>query len=244
MLLLQILLFLRFTIEDFSGQNGQGVLGTNTDLSNVNWNIIVDNSGWSNDEWFYVNNERLEFVNGPASPSNSNSAFGTLSVIDISEYQYVFTELKAFTNNPPSGTTLKSINSQYKLDGGPWRNFSNNGVLTGNFTSPSIVSSDGLNGNSIQLRVIVQTYNPTDTLFFDDIEIHGYSIPDSLNTEYSFNLPGLYSIDLTATNVCGSDEFKDTVTAVGPPVISIDNIIDTCDTKKLNPTATIDTCFD
>ncbi len=229
--------------EDFSGQNGQGVLGTNTDLSNVNWNIVVDNPLWTNSDRFYVNNERIEFVSSQALPMSSNIAFWYSSVIDISEYQHVFTELKALTNNAPSGLHTKYIISQYKLDGGPWTRFSNNGLLSGNFTSPSIVSSDGLNGNSIQLRVGVQANNNADTIFFDDIEIHGYSIPDSLNTEYSFNLPGLYSIDLTATNVCGSDEFKDTVTAVGPPVISIDNIIDTCDTKKLNPTATIDTCF-
>ena len=224
--------------EDFAGQNGQGALGTNSDLSNVNWNILVNNSMWSNDDWFYVKNERFEAVN--VNSNNNDTAYWYSSLLDISEYQYIFTEFKAFTNN---STGIKSINSQYKLDGGLWTDFLNNGVLTGNFTSPSIVSADGINGNSIQLRVGVNLSNSTDTIFFDDIKIHGYSIPDSLNTEYSFNLPGLYSIDLTATNVCGSDEFKDTVTAVGPPVISIDNIIDTCDTKKLNPTATIDTCF-
>lgn len=224
--------------EDFSGQNGQGAFGTSSDLSNVNWNILVNNSLWNNDDWFYVKNERFEAVN--VSSNNNDTAYWYSSVINISEYQYIFTELKAFTNNS-IGT--KSIKSQYKLDGGLWTDFLNNGALTGNFTSPSIVSADGINGNSIQLRVGINLSNSTDTIFFDDIEIYGYSIPDSLDTEYSFNLPGIYSIDLTATNVCGSDDFKDTVTAVGPPILSIDNIIDTCDTKKLNPTATIDTCF-
>ena len=224
--------------EDFSGQNGQGAFGTSSDLSNVNWNILVNNSLWNNDDWFYVKNERFEAVN--VSSNNNDTAYWYSSVINISEYQYIFTELKAFTNNS-IGT--KSIKSQYKLDGGLWTDFLNNGALTGNFTSPSIVSADGINGNSIQLRVGINLSNSADTIFFDDIEIYGYSIPDSLDTEYSFNLPGIYSIDLTATNVCGSDDFKDTVTAVGPPILTIDNIIDTCDTKKLNPTATIDTCF-
>ena len=224
--------------EDFSGQNGQGAFGTSSDLSNVNWNILVNNSTWNNDDWFYVKNERFEAVN--VSSNNNDTAYWYSSVVDISEYQYIFTELKAFTNN---SSGVKSIKSQYKLDGGLWTDFLNNGVLTGNFTSPSIVSADGINGNSIQLRVGINLSNSTDTIFFDDIEIFGYSIPDSLNTEYSFNLPGIYSIDLSATNVCGSDNFKDTVTAVGPPVLSIDNIIDTCDSKKLNPIATIDTCF-
>ena len=38
--------------EDFSGQNDQGAFGASSDLSNVNWNILVNNSLWNNDDWF------------------------------------------------------------------------------------------------------------------------------------------------------------------------------------------------
>ena len=224
--------------EDFTGQNGKGALGITSDLTNVNWNIIVNNSLWDNSDWFYVKNERFEAVD--VTTNNNDTAYWYSSNVDISNYQYIFTELKAFTNN--SGG-VKSINSQYKVDGGLWTDFSYNGILSGNFASPSIVSTNGINGNSIQLRIGVNLSVSTDTIFFDDIKINGYSIPDTLNSDYSFNLPGRYTINLTATNVCGSDIFKDTVTAIGPPVLSIDNIIDTCDTKTLNPSATIDTCF-
>ena len=224
--------------EDFTGQNGKGALGTTSDLTNVNWNILVNNSLWDNSDWFYVKNERFEAVD--VTTNNTDTAYWYSSNIDISNYQYIFTELKAFTNNSAG---VKSISSQYKVDGGFWTNFSNNGTLSGNFASPSVVSSNDINGNSIQLRIGVNLSVSTDTIFFDDIKLSGYSIPDTLNSDYSFNLPGRYTINLTATNVCGSDEFKDTVTAIGPPVLSIDNIIDTCDTKTLNPTATIDTCF-
>ena len=224
--------------EDFTGQNGKGALGTTSDLTNVNWNILVNNSIWDNSDWFYVKNERFEAVD--VTNNNNDTAYWYSPNVDISNYQYVFSELKAFTNN--SGG-VKSMNSQYKVDGGLWTDFSNNSMLSGNFASPSVVSTNGINGNNIQLRIGVNLSVSTDTIFFDDIKINGYSIPDSLNADYSFNLPGIYTINLTATNVCGSDIFKDTVTAIGPPVLSIENIIDTCDTKTLNPSATIDTCF-
>ena len=68
-------------------------------------------------------------------------------------------------------------------------------------------------------------------------------ITDSLNSIYSFTKAGLYTIDLTASNVCGSDLYQDTVTVQGAPIVTIDPIIDTCNTKNLFPTASIDTCF-
>ena len=84
-------------------------------MTNVNWNIIVNNSLWDNSDWFYVKNERFEAVD--VTTNNNDTAYWYSSNLDISNYQYIFTELKAFTNN--SGG-VKSINSQYKVDGGLW----------------------------------------------------------------------------------------------------------------------------
>ena len=223
--------------EDFTGQNGKGALGITSDLTNINWYIMVDNSLWDSSDWFYVKNERFEAVD--VTPG-LDTAYWYSPMMDISEYQYISMGLNAFTNN---STVNKEIKSEYKIDGGNWTNFSVNGNLSGNFSSPSIVFQDNLNGSNIQLRIGMHLMDDLDTLRIDDVFINGYSIPDSLNAGYSFNLPGIYTIDLTATNVCGSDKFKDSVTAAGQPEISIDDIIDTCDKKALNPTATIDTCF-
>ena len=86
--------------------------------------------------------------------------------------------------------------------------------------------------------------NTVDQIFTaDNIKISGFGNYDSLNSIYSFTKEGLYTIDLSATNVCGTDLHQDTVTVQGAPIVTIDPIIDTCDTKNLFPTATIDTCF-
>ena len=66
---------------------------------------------------------------------------------------------------------------------------------------------------------------------------------DTLSAKYIFTKPGKYSINLTASNVCGSHTFKDTVIAKGPPVIGINPISDSCDNKSLWPTSSIDSCF-
>ena len=74
--------------------------------------------------------------------------------------------------------------------------------------------------------------NTVDQIFTaDNIKVSGYGNYDSLNSIYSFTKAGLYTIDLTATNVCGSDFSQDTVTVQGAPIVTIDPIIDTCNTK-------------
>ena len=160
--------------------------------------------------------------------------------IDVSQYQHISMGLNAFTNN---SSVNKAIKSQYKVDGGNWTNFSVNGNLSGNFSSPSTVFQDNINGSNIQLRVGMHLMDDLDTLRMDDVFINGYSIPDSLNADYSFNKPGKYSINLTATNVCSSHTFSETVTAKGPPIVSVNPIADSCATKRLWPSASIDTCF-
>ena len=47
--------------EDFSGQNGKGVIGSAIDTAGVNWTIDVDNTTLSNSQdWFAVVNEAFD----------------------------------------------------------------------------------------------------------------------------------------------------------------------------------------
>ena len=49
------------------------------------------------------------------------------------------------------------IESEYRINGGPWTTLANNGSLAGNFTSAAIYQ-DGLSGNTLELRVKMQEY--------------------------------------------------------------------------------------
>ena len=73
--------------------------------------------------------------------------------------------------------------------------------------------------------------------------VRSYGEYDSLNSQYTFNKPGMYGIELTARNVCGPITYVDTVTVQGPPVLTLNPIDDTCNTKTAYATSVIDTCF-
>ena len=146
-------------------------------------------------------------------------------------------DLPGFSNAIANPNEIKT---EFRLDGGPWTIAESNGSLTGDFNAATI-TQDSLTGTSLELKI---TMNTVDQIFTaDNIKVSGYGNYDSLNSIYSFTKAGLYTIDLTASNVCGSDLHQDTVTVQGAPIVTIDPIIDTCDTKNLFPTATIDTCF-
>ena len=146
-------------------------------------------------------------------------------------------DLPGFSNAIANPNELKT---EYRIDGGPWTLAGSNGSLTGDFNAAT-VTQDSLTGSSLELKI---TMNTVDQIFTaDNIKVSGFGNYDSLNSIYSFTKAGLYTIDLTATNVCGSDLYQDTVTVQGAPIVTIDPIIDTCNTKNLFPTATIDTCF-
>ena len=135
---------------------------------------------------------------------------------------------------------LNELKTEFRIDGGPWTVAENNGSLTGDFNAAT-VSQDSVSGSILEIKISMNTVDQIFTA--DHIKVSGYGNYDSLNSIYNFTKAGLYTIDLTATNVCGSDLHQDTVTVQGAPIVTIDPIIDTCDTKNLFPTATIDTCF-
>jgi len=146
-------------------------------------------------------------------------------------------DLPGFNNTIANPNEIKT---EFRIDGGPWTVAENNGSLTGDFNAAT-VSQDSVSGSILEIKISMNTVDQIFTA--DHIKVSGYGNYDSLNSIYNFTKAGLYTIDLTATNVCGSDLHQDTVTVQGAPIVTIDPIIDTCDTKNLFPTATIDTCF-
>ena len=118
-------------------------------------------------------------------------------------------DLPGFSNAIANPNELKT---EYRIDGGPWTVAESNGSLTGDFNAAT-VTQDSLTGSSLELKI---TMNTVDQIFTaDNIKVSGFGNYDSLNSIYSFTKAGLYTIDLTATNVCGSDLHQDTVTVQG-----------------------------
>ena len=223
-------------LENFTGQNDKGYKGISPfDTSLVEWNVDL-NMGLGLSDMFFVNKEKFVAVG-----SNINGSVWYSPVIDISQYNNISAGLKASTNNTATSPT-REIVTQYKLDGASWTSVTRNPTLTGTNFVDSLVSVDGINGSTLQLRAIIDLVG-IDSIFFDDVFMDGYTDPDSLDARYTFNKPGSYSINLKTTNVCGVDNYKDTVNAGGLPLVTLNSIPDACDTVTIIPSATIDTCF-
>ena len=222
-------------LENFTGQNNQGNIGMNLDTSLVEWYVDINNPYDPSDR-FFVSNEKFVAVG-----SNVNGSVWYSPVIDISQYNNISAGLKASTNNTATSPT-REIVTEYKLDGASWTSVTRNPTLTGTNFVDSLVSVQGLNGTSLQLRVTIDLVG-IDSIFFDDVFMDGYTDPDSLDARYTFNKPGSYTINLKTTNVCGVDNYKDTVNAGGTPIVTLNAIPDACDTVTIIPSATIDTCF-
>ena len=223
-------------LENFTGQNNKGYMGTYPfDTSSVGWDVNL-NGGFGLNDRFYVSNEKFVAVG-----SNINGSVWYSPVIDISQYVNISAGLKASTNNTATSPT-REIVTQYKLDGAPWTPVTRNSTLTGINFVDSLVSVDGINGSTLQLRATINLVG-VDSIFFDDVFMKGYSSPDSLDARYTFNKPGSYTINLKTTNVCGVDNYKDTVNSGGLPLVTLNAIPNACDSVTIVPSATIDTCF-
>jgi gliding motility-associated-like protein len=64
----------------------------------------------------------------------------------------------------------------------------------------------------------------------------------SQNPQFIFNNPGTYTIQLAATNACGTFTTTRTVTVKQPPTVSLPSFATTCGTATINPVATITNC--
>jgi gliding motility-associated-like protein len=64
----------------------------------------------------------------------------------------------------------------------------------------------------------------------------------SANPVFNFVAPGTYSITLTATNSCGSQNTSQSVVIKKPPTAQINAIPDYCGTAAISPTAVVNNC--
>ena len=70
----------------------------------------------------------------------------------------------------------------------------------------------------------------------------GGSGSSSASPTFQFTNPGIYTIKLAVTNFCGTYYNTQTVEVKQPPIVSINNIPDFCETATINPTATVTSC--
>jgi PKD repeat protein len=63
----------------------------------------------------------------------------------------------------------------------------------------------------------------------------------SVNPTFNFSQAGNYTVQLTVTNVCGSDVYTQNVTVYEPPTVNLANIADACEGVVVSPSATYTT---
>ena len=157
--------------EGFTGQNGKGAFGPVPviDVSGVTWN--VDISGASLDQSsdrFYVENEYLEGrdLNG--------SAIWLSPVIDITGFTNVQFSLDAFENNLAADQfeLADTYITEYRINGGTWITAVNNGSLSDDIPNTT-VSTTGLAGNTIELRVTMTNNADDERYRMDNVLVEG-----------------------------------------------------------------------
>ncbi|MFT6937405.1 MAG: hypothetical protein ACJA1N_001709, partial [Saprospiraceae bacterium] len=164
--------------ENFTGQNGKGAVGPGgssptIDLTGVTWSIDVSDLNLVNlSDWFQVQNEVFEArdVDGDAiwlSPS-----------IDISAYSNVQFSLDALEDGDMESSDI--FNTEYRINGGVWTIATTNGNLNENFTSVT-VSTAGLSGNTLEIRVITSNGVGTEYHRLDNILVEGTLIAPNVN---------------------------------------------------------------
>ena len=162
--------------------------------------------------------------------------------VDITGHSFCKCFLKARDSSAGNLEADDSFESFYRIDGGAWTYFENNGQLSDNFGSVE-VTQDSLSGSTIEIKVEMNVDDANEYLALDSVLVRGYGELRFTNSQYTFTKAGMYGIELTATNVCGPITYVDTVTVQGPPVLTLNPIDDTCNTKTAYPTSVIDTCF-
>jgi len=92
--------------------------------------------------------------------------------IDISEYKNVSVQLIAAETGSGSNQNTKYINAFYKIDEGELIPFEENGVNSGNWGLDTVIQT-GLNGQKLQIVVIIRNDYASDKVYIDEVTVAG-----------------------------------------------------------------------
>ncbi|MCB0802628.1 MAG: T9SS type A sorting domain-containing protein [Flavobacteriales bacterium] len=165
--------------EDFTSQNGKGVVGTGPstgpvyDTSGVNWTINVNEIGLiATSDWFQVRNEMFE------GQDTENEQQWISDTFDISGYINVTLSLDA--SEVGTMESLDYLDVEYSTDGG--QNFTKiinynglgdaNHTLIDDFTSVTI-SQNGLSGTTMIVRISMLNNSGSENTRFDNVLVTG-----------------------------------------------------------------------
>ena len=113
--------------------------------------------------------------------------------INITYYEDVSLSISASESGSLENSDI--INSEYRVDGGPWSYFATNGQRYNDFGSMTI-SQSGLSGSTVEIRVTINVNQSNEQIRIDDIVIKGTNtisncdtldiiVASSPNTQYS-----------------------------------------------------------
>ena len=169
-------------LEDFSNQNDKGAAGGVLDVSGCNWLIDVSAATLSDaNDYFKVVNQKLE-----AKDVDGNCIWYSPSV-NIADYNDVSISISASESGGLENVDI--INSEYRVDGGPWSYFTTNGQQSNDFGSMTI-SQSGLSGSIVEIRVTINVDQSNEQIRIDDIKVTGKRYKETICFGTSTTLGG------------------------------------------------------
>ncbi|RYE20708.1 MAG: PKD domain-containing protein, partial [Sphingobacteriales bacterium] len=86
------------------------------------------------------------------------------------------------------------------------------------------------------------TYSPTNCGLTSGWSFANGTTSNSQNPQFTFSNPGTYTIELAATNPCGTFRTSRTVVVKQPPTVTLPTFAPTCGTASISPIATVANC--
>jgi hypothetical protein len=194
--------------EDFTGQEGKGLLGGNSpDFSGVDWTIEQNDAAlFNDDDYIQVKNGQLTARDTNAgcgdsrcTVDNRNPTFAAwLSpIIDISGYTNLLLSLDASGSNATFEVD-GGVNSEddfivsYELDG-VWFTAADLVTQTGAFPAQNVNKAIA-DGDSLRLKVELNNYAGDELFFLDNVILTGDAIESAPSTPEPASLLGLAAI--------------------------------------------------
>ena len=157
--------------ENFSTNTGKGNNQGTVDVAGVTqWSITTPGCVFSTDDYFYVNNSRMECTGNIVSTAlNAGDAaiwLANAGAINISAYSSVSVSVLVGNATGNAGQIL----AQISLDG---TNYMDIGYHTTSSISSSTYTATNIVGTNLYFRVLFHTVNSGTTLYIDNVSITG-----------------------------------------------------------------------